>query len=427
MIAFAPTRSTEYMLSATQQAFVDDDHPWVLFLGGVGAGKSYAGAVRALKRRFGRTKPSLGLVVSPSYPMLRDATWRTALDVWAPLLERVVAHQWRMIMTTGDEVIFRSADDPERLRGPNAAWAWIDEAALCEPSTWPIVIGRLRQHGTLGEAWATTTPKGHNWVYETWVTNATEQTSVHRAATWANPFIDRSFVSALASQYEGDFARQELEAEWVADAEGVLIPWLDLEEARLRDLDGSGSLIAGVDVAGPGEDETAVYLRQGEAIVDLFTTRLPDARGPVLEFLAPFRHTGLTAVNVDSAGLGYYLARHLADAGYTVRDVNVGASPTTAAGRERYSNLKAELYWALRERFAAGEIGNLTDRTTLGQLAGLKYEHDPRGKLKIEGKERARARGVRSPDRAEALMLAFSPEHPDTLRARLYGLRSGSP
>jgi hypothetical protein len=264
-------------------------------------------------------------------------------------------------------------------------------------------------------------------VYETWVTNATDQTSVHRGSTWANPFIDRSFVSALASQYEGDFARQELEAEWVADAEGVLIRWLDLEEARLRDLDGEGDLVAGCDVAGPGEDETAVYLRRGEAIVDLFTTRADDARGPVLAFLARYRHSGLTAVNIDAAGLGYYLARHLGDAGYSVREVNVGSRPTTEAARERYSNLKAELYWALRSRFAAGEVANLTDRLTIGQLAGLKYEHDPKGKVKIEGKDKARARGVKSPDRAEALMLAFAPEHPDHVRARLYGLRSGPP
>ena len=309
--------------------------------------------------------------------------------------------------------------------GRTPSWAWIDEAALCHPQTWPIVIGRLRQHGVLGEAWATTTPKGMNWVYEVWVTSATEQTSVHRATTWANPFVDPAFAESLASQYEGEFARQELEAEWITDSAGVLIPWLDLEEARLRDLDGDGPLVAGVDVAGPGEDESVVYLRRGEAIVDLFSTRADDARGPVLEFLAPYRHAGLASVNVDAAGLGYYLARHLADAGYRVRDVNVGESPTTEQGRERYSNLKAEAYWQLRERFSAGEIGNLTDRTTLGQLAGLKYEHDLRGKLRVEPKDKARARGVKSPDRAEALMLCFIPEDPRKVRAQLYGLRSG--
>src|SRR5687767_6540922 len=133
MTATATRPKADYalQLSRTQAAFVDDAHPYVLFLGGIGSGKSYAGAVRAMKRRFGRTQPSLGIVLAPTYPMLRDATWRTALEVWEPLIRRAVQTEMRIELVTGDEALFRSADDPERLRGPNASWAWIDEAAIC--------------------------------------------------------------------------------------------------------------------------------------------------------------------------------------------------------------------------------------------------------------------------------------------------------
>jgi len=425
----SPTRTDApyaLALSRTQRAFVDDPARYTLFVGGVGSGKSYAGAVRAL-RRFGRTSPSLGLVVSPSYPMLRDATWRTAIQVWGPLVERVVANEMRLVLSTGDEVLFRSADDPERLRGPNASWAWIDEAALCHPETWPIVIGRLRQHGVLGEAWLTTTPKGMNWVYETFVVGATDETSVHRASTASNPFVARDFVASLRSQYAGELARQELDAEFIADEAGALIEWRHLEAARSRAArpDEAGlAVVGGLDVAGPGEAETVLYLRRGDAVVAMYAFREPDARGPVLAALVPWRHAGLGPVAVDSAGLGHYMARHLEDAELEVRDVNVGSSPTTDAARERFSNLKAEYYWALRERFAQGAIASLVDRATLAQLAGLKYEHDSRGRVKIEGKAEAARRGVRSPDRAEALMLAFAPDPPGLLRARLYGLRA---
>jgi hypothetical protein len=60
------------------------------------------------------------------------------------------------------------------------------------------------------------------------------------------------------------------------------------------------------------------------------------------------------------------------------------------------------------------------------QLAGLRYGHDNRGRVKIESKDDAQKRGVKSPDRAEALMLAMSPPHPDEARARLYGLKTGA-
>jgi len=188
-----------------------------------------------------------------------------------------------------------------------------------------------------------------------------------------------------------------------------------------------GPVVAGLDVAGPGEDESVLVVRQGQGILEVCAFGDADARGPVLAALRPWRHRGLVRVNVDTAGLGHYLARHLEDAGLRVRDVNVGTSPTTDDAREKYANLKAEAYWALRERFADGDVSGLTDRTMLAQLAGLRYQHDARGRVVIERKEDARKRGVKSPDRAEALMLAFLPDDPAALRAQVYGLRTGAP
>lgn len=422
-----PSTDVTLRLSATQRAFVLDRHRYTLLLGGVGAGKSFAGAVKALYRFAASSTPSLGLVISPTYPMLRDATWRTAIDVWAPLITRVAESAMKIVLVTGDEVLFRSSDDPDRLRGPNAAWAWIDEAALCHPDTWPITIGRLRQFGQVGEAWLTTTPKGQNWIYDVFVTNATPETAIHRAATWANPFVDQAFTESLRSQYSGSFARQEIEAEFITDQTGTLIEWRHLEEARSRRAEyrpDGGPVVAGLDIAGPGEDESVLVVRQGPRILDISAFGDPDARGPVLAALRPWRHRGLVRVNVDSAGLGHYFARHLEDSGLRVRDINVGETPTTDDARERYANLKAELYWALRERFADGDVAGLTDQTTMSQLAGLRYQHDHRGRVKIESKDDALKRGIKSPDRAEAVMLAFAPEDPAALRARLYGIGS---
>ena len=199
------------------------------------------------------------------------------------------------------------------------------------------------------------------------------------------------------------------------------LSWLEAAAARPGGYrDGAGQVIAGLDVAGPGEDETVLMVRQGDRLVDARYFADPDPRGGVLDALRTWRHRGLVHVNVDTAGLGHYFARHLEDAGVRVRDVNVGEAPTSDAARERYSNLKAELYWSLRERLAAGEIGGLSDRATVAQLAGLRYKHDSRGRVVIESKDDARKRGVKSPDRAEAVMLAFAPEHPNAKLADLY-------
>jgi hypothetical protein len=110
-------------------------------------------------------------------------------------------------------------------------------------------------------------------------------------------------------------------------------------------------------------------------------------------------------LNVDSTGIGYGMARHIADFKYKVRDVNVGVA---ARHPEKYANLKAELYWGLRMRFQSGDISGCFSERAIGQLAGIRYQHNARGQVVIESKDDLRKRGVKSPDLAEAVMLAFA-------------------
>lgn len=195
-------------------------------------------------------------------------------------------------------------------------------------------------------------------------------------------------------------------------SDDALISLAWLEAARQSDLVDAAPLIAGIDVAGPGEDETVLCIQQDGQIVHLQGFASPDARGPVVAALRPWLHKGLVRVNYDEAGQGWYFGQHLREQmpeSVIVNGVNVGESVTTPQNAEKYVNLKAELYWSLRERFRDGLVSGLTDQLTISQLAGLRYEHDSRGRVVIESKDKARKRGVKSPDRAEALMLAFAP------------------
>ena len=48
-------------------------------------------------------------------------------------------------------------------------------------------------------------------------------------------------------------------------------------------------------------------------------------------------------------------------------------------------NLKAELYWGLRQRFEAGDVAGLVDETTY-QATTIRYKHNARGQVVIESK-----------------------------------------
>ena len=228
-------------------------------------------------------------------------------------------------------------------------------------------------------------------------------------------------------------------------AQNALIKMIWLERAQQRALQnpvnktGAPSLVAGVDVGG-GEAETVVYVcecKPGQSrIIDLGAWRGEDTRGQVVGFLNQFR-SQLSIVRVDAIGVGHNFGLHLRDHRFPVELVNVGKACESNPNLQendpavRFVNLKAEFYQALADAFERDQIEGLADGATIGQLAGLLYEIDPHGRMKIESKEQARARGVPSPDRAEALMLAlcrppqvyeyYSLRNPPGSDQRLYG------
>jgi len=194
-------------------------------------------------------------------------------------------------------------------------------------------------------------------------------------------------------------------------AEDVLISlaWLEAARAKRADADAKSRLYAGIDVAGPGEDETCAVVRDERgAIIATGAWQTADARGDVCAFLGEFRER-LEDVNVDSIGIGYHFGLHLEDQGFPVMLINVGEASREP---EKFANAKAEFYWGLRMRLEAGDVSGLDDETTISQLAGIRYRHNPRGQIQIESKEESRKRGVKSPDRAEATMLAFANRTP---------------
>jgi phage terminase large subunit len=194
-------------LYATQYDFVTCHERFTAFIAGIGSGKTFGGAVKGCALA---TPGTLGLVVAPTYPMLRDATLRAYQEI---LGDKMDLHKGEMLgrLVNGAEIIFRSADNPDRLRGPNIHWAHIDEGALCPDGTWEVVIGRLRAGGGAGPCFITTTPRGRNWLYR-----RAGEIRVFRAHTRDNPYIAREFVESLEASYTGKFAAQELGGEFVA-------------------------------------------------------------------------------------------------------------------------------------------------------------------------------------------------------------------
>jgi phage terminase large subunit len=238
------------------------------------------------------------------------------------------------------------------------------------------------------------------WVYEQ-----------HRSWWHGDERSSPNWVSRVRGQFPDQAQNALVKLRWLERAKERALRTPVLYEAT--------SLVAGVDVGGGGA-ETVVYVcgskRHELKIVALGAWRCEDTRGEVVRFLAQYRDR-LRSVRVDSIGMGYNFGLHLRDQRFPVELVNVGMACESSPERRendpagRFVNLKAQHYQELADALERDEVHGLTDDITIGQLAGLLYEVDSHGRIKIESKESARARGVPSPDRAEALMLALGKPH----------------
>ena len=211
----------------------------------------------------------------------------------------------------------------------------------------------------------------------------------------------------------GEFPQQDTDAL-------ILLEWIERAACREPgDLEAAPYAV-GIDVAGPGEDEHVVAVTCGGHLEALYPWRGSEMgveRGRVREVLADrtvgiLRRLGprLRVVRVDEIGEGAHLVTILRRAlpGVTVDGVNVAQSCRLEPDRQRYTNEKARLYWSLRERFREGTVSGIGDEVLSEQLSQVRYD-EYGGRVRIESKDKMRLRGVSSPDRAEALMLALAP------------------
>lgn len=218
MVAVATPPTPAIRLFPRQKRFVLDPARFPGYVGGIGSGKSFAGAVKVIAR-IGEKQ--IGGVYAPTYPMLRDATKRTLLMLLDQLGIAYTHHISDNVITitaTGHEIICRSLDNPDALRGPNLDYAWVDELSLATRAAWAVVIGRVRT-GPHPQAWATFTPKGRNFCWEIWERDADPNHPLYRVRTAENPELPEGFSESLG--YAGVFADQELGGEFVA-FEGVV-------------------------------------------------------------------------------------------------------------------------------------------------------------------------------------------------------------
>lgn len=237
-----------WQLNPVQWDFVHCRTRFNFYVGGVGAGKTTAGSMRAILRAV-EHPGSLGLIGAPTHPTLHHATART---FFALLPEQLIAQysksEGQILLRNGAEILLRSLDQPDRMRGLNLAWFWVDEAPLCGYYAWQVLKGRLRQKGYETAGWATGTPHGRDGFARDFELASRPGHTLYRASTYANAHnLPPGYIEELG--YTGAFAQQEVLGLFVA-FEGLVYAFDASPRGHMREPDPGKAwsrVIGGVD------------------------------------------------------------------------------------------------------------------------------------------------------------------------------------
>lgn len=176
--------------------------------------------------------------------------------------------------------------------------------------------------------------------------------------------------------------------------------------ARKAKVESTSPLVIGVDPAIADLDRTAIIRRRGrlayklQTFHNLNTMEIAGLVKTIIEKENPSK------VCIDCIGIGAGVVDRLLEMGYScVEGVN---SARTANERDKFRNLRAEMWHDMREWLAAEMAAQVDDSDELmGDLTSLGYKFDSSGRLQIESKDDLRKRGMKSCDTADALALTF--------------------
>jgi hypothetical protein len=220
-------------LRATQTAPPGDWRTW-LILAGRGWGKTLTGASDLAAYALGHPGSRLA-VVAPTYGDARDTCVEGDSGLLS-VLGRSNVLTWNrslgeLVLTNAARFKLFSADEPERLRGPQHHRAWADELGAWKyPQTWDMLMFGLRL-GADPRAIVTTTPRPTPIVK---MLADSTTTMVTRGSSYENlENLPAAYRDQILGRYEGTrLGRQEIHGEILLDVPGALWTWAMLGDRR---------------------------------------------------------------------------------------------------------------------------------------------------------------------------------------------------
>jgi len=303
-----------------------------------------------------------------------------------------------------------SAENPDAFAGVHnmdGVLVIFDEASGIDDAIWAVTAGFFTEN-TPNRFWfAFSNPRRNTgYFYETfhskrdfWNTKVVDARTVEGT--------DKAVYQQIIDEYGPDSSQAHVEVygQFPSAGDDQFIGANTVDEAmkRVKYQDLSAPIVIGVDPARFGADATVIAVRQGRDIVKIIRHRGDDTMtvvGHVIEAIEEYKPT---LVVIDEGGLGAGIVDRLKEQRYKIKGINFGNKSKNPI---MYGNMRAQMWGDMREWLKTASIPN--DRFLKTDLISPMMKPDSRGTIFLESKKDMKARGLASPDAADAIAVTFA-------------------
>jgi hypothetical protein len=357
---------------------------------------------------------TLALIVRKEYTDLRDSTCKDFERYFQVSIDTNKEYHFK----NGSAIMFRHGAELNVLRNINLTIAGIEQAEEFETDeTFQFIRDRLRRdNAPYRQLCLIANAKGHNWVWRLWKNNPpskeyhlTEANTFDNAGNLPNDFI--ADLRTMATESPNHYQQYVLNSDEEIEADDYLLTWAILSNATKLEFEGKlGTRILALDPARFGQDQTAFTIiekkganlweqifKEGHIGKDLMWT--------VGRFIDLRREFKTNIGVVDSDGLGSGAVDRLKELGMDIVEFQGGQK---SKQEEYFVNRRTEGYFKLKELLDNGYLKILSDHSQIDELLTIRYKYASKGQKAIVSKDEMRKVGIKSPDMADALMMAVS-------------------
>lgn len=417
-----------------QDRFLLSESKFPAMIAAVGTGKTLCLLLKVYKY-LEQYPESTGLICRREFVDLRDSTMKDFEQYFGVK----IGSDKNFRLPNGSMLMFRHAAELNmgNLKNINLAIAAIEQAEEFEEDTvFQFIRDRLRQKNgaSVRPLCIIANANGHNWVWKLWISGA-ECTTID-AATGQHQFVNGEYMAITANSWANannlppdfvaDLKRKEVEApkhyrQYVLNSfeemvdDDYVFTFNELMAAQGRQYaqrTGYGHRIAGYDVARFGDDKCAVCGIQQMGALAWKQFLLDEWEHKDLDYttgrILATSQTNLIDDNIiDEDGLGGGPLDFITK-GRKREDFRGFRNPNVSREIDPfYCNARTAAAFKAKEYISKGWI-SLTDEGLIQELMTLRYKFSNDGRRVLITKDEMRKKGVKSPNKADAFLMAVS-------------------